>query len=298
MSRSGAVTYHTYVYDHLGNIRKVVNQDGTVEEQTNYFPYGGVMNDISTSGGVQLKKYNGKRLDRIHGLDRYDYGARYYDAALAMFTTMDPMAEKYYHISPYAYCLNNPIKFIDPDGMDPGDFFKTKDEAAKDFGIVYNPLSISKNIEYGASIFRTRNIKGEKGYTYTVPFMGNAEETRCSRPPLGIDIEAQIHSHGATTEGMANNVFSGEPGTSNSADLDIANEKQIDIYLSAPNGTLRKYDYQKKDISVIDTSLPSDVDGCFNANDYKHSFKKESFGNIVLDKFNVFVKGVINLLSK
>ena len=177
-------------------------------------------------------------------------------------------------------------------------FFKTKDEAAKDFGIVYNPLSISKNIEYGASIFRTRNIKGEKGYTYTVPFMGNAEETRCSRPPLGIDIEAQIHSHGATTEGMANNVFSGEPGTSNSADLDIANEKQIDIYLSAPNGTLRKYDYQKKDISVIDTSLPSDVDGCFNANDYKHSFKKESFGNIVLDKFNVFVKGVINLLSK
>ena len=39
------------------------------------------------------------------------------DAALRRFSTEDPMAEKYYSISPYAYCANNPILFIDPDGM-------------------------------------------------------------------------------------------------------------------------------------------------------------------------------------
>jgi RHS repeat-associated protein len=65
---------------------------------------------------VQPYKYNGKELDTKAGLNRYDYGARHYDAALGRFTTQDPLAEKYYSTSPYGYCLNNPVKFVDPDG--------------------------------------------------------------------------------------------------------------------------------------------------------------------------------------
>lgn len=52
----------------------------------------------------------------MHGLDYYDYSARMYDATLGRFTTVDPMVEKYYSMSPYAYCANNPVNFIDLDG--------------------------------------------------------------------------------------------------------------------------------------------------------------------------------------
>ena len=52
----------------------------------------------------------------MHGLNTYDYGARQYNPVTAHWDRVDPLAEKYYGISPYAYCLGNPIRFIDPDG--------------------------------------------------------------------------------------------------------------------------------------------------------------------------------------
>jgi len=52
----------------------------------------------------------------MHGYDTYDYGFRGYYPAVGRFTTVDPLAEKYYGISPYVYCAGNPIMFIDPDG--------------------------------------------------------------------------------------------------------------------------------------------------------------------------------------
>ncbi|MBQ2373267.1 MAG: RHS repeat-associated core domain-containing protein, partial [Bacteroidales bacterium] len=48
-----------------------------------------------------------------------DFGARFYDPATAIFLQQDPLAEKYYNISPYAYCANNPVNFVDPDGRVP-----------------------------------------------------------------------------------------------------------------------------------------------------------------------------------
>jgi len=62
------------------------------------------------------KKYNGKEFMEMHGYDTYDYGARGMYPALMRFTTPDPLAEKYYSVSPYAYCGDNPIRYIDPDG--------------------------------------------------------------------------------------------------------------------------------------------------------------------------------------
>ncbi len=113
---NGTPTYHYYLKDHLGNVRVVFKQTGVVEQRNDYYPSGALM-ATSTGGSVQPYKYNGKELERIAGLDLYDYGARWMDSKIgARFTTIDPMCEKYYDISPYAYCAGNPVNLIDPDG--------------------------------------------------------------------------------------------------------------------------------------------------------------------------------------
>ena len=104
--------YH--VKDYRGDVRAVIGGDGTLKEVNNYYPYGALM-----GGGcqaVQPYKYGGKELDRQNGLDWYDSMARWYDALSGRTPTMDPLSEKYYSISPYAWCGGNPIRNIDPDG--------------------------------------------------------------------------------------------------------------------------------------------------------------------------------------
>ena len=68
------------------------------------------------SANLQKYKYNGKELDVMHGLNTYDYGARQYNPVTARWDRMDPLCEKYYSVSPYGYCGDNPIRFIDIDG--------------------------------------------------------------------------------------------------------------------------------------------------------------------------------------
>jgi RHS repeat-associated protein len=98
---------------------------GTVAivKETNYYPFGLThqgYNNLTTSlgsAGAKKYQYNGKELQEDFGLDWYDYGARFYDAQIGRWTTIDPLAEKYYSLSSYNYAVNNPIYFVDPDGM-------------------------------------------------------------------------------------------------------------------------------------------------------------------------------------
>ena len=111
--------FHYYFCDHQGNVRAVLVQDGAVEETNDYYPFGGLLaSSASAANSVQPYKYNGKELDRHSGLDWYDYGARWYDAVLGRWVSVDPLAESYIGLSPYSYCDSNPVNRIDPDGMD------------------------------------------------------------------------------------------------------------------------------------------------------------------------------------
>lgn len=114
-------TYHYYEKDHLGSIRMVVNENGTIEQVNHYYPFGGVYGDLAYNSELQKNKYIGKEFDHTSGLDWYDHGARMYDAAKGSWDRVDFLCEKNTSSSIYGYCHNNPILFVDPDGND--DYF-------------------------------------------------------------------------------------------------------------------------------------------------------------------------------
>ncbi len=131
--QNNAYLYHYIHKDHLGNNRVVYadgNNNGVIEpteilEENNYYPFGlkhQGYNDMTGNTASNYKyQYNGKELQEEMGLNLYDFGARNYDPALGRWMNVDPLAEKMRRFSPYVYAFNNPIRFIDPDGMMPFD---------------------------------------------------------------------------------------------------------------------------------------------------------------------------------
>lgn len=109
-------TFHYYEKDHLASVRMVVNENGTIEQVSHYYPFGGVYGDLSYNGEYQKSKYIGKEFDHMHGLDWYDHGARMYDAAKVAWDRVDSQYNEYYPYSPYIYSMNNPINALDTDG--------------------------------------------------------------------------------------------------------------------------------------------------------------------------------------
>ncbi len=103
-----------YHVDHLGSTSLVTDIDGEITQHVAYIPYGEVF--VEQRNGVWNTPYlfNAKELDEETGL--YYYGARYLNPKDTRWLSVDPMFEKYMGMTPYNYCMGNPVGLVDPDG--------------------------------------------------------------------------------------------------------------------------------------------------------------------------------------
>ena len=196
--------YYFYIKDHIGNNRATTNSTGQVKAMDDYFPFGMPIKDSKWEETPQRYRFGGKEFETLMRLNLYDSHARFYDPALDRFMSVDPLCEKYYSISPYAYCLNNPLGHIDPTGLEPESsdddnlferihhFFKdlfmlkidTSSEEAKNATIQqYNQQiatisNLNEGVEAINSVISTVNPIGST--VYTVVKASNGQEVSIS----------------------------------------------------------------------------------------------------------------------
>jgi len=157
--------YHS---DHLGSSSLITDVDGNEAQHIEYIPFGEVFIDERNTTWTTPYKFNAKELDEETGL--YYYGARYYDPETSVWISVDPLAEKYPGISPYAYCAGNPIIYIDPDGRLKIKFSASIDLTSGIFGLTAKVFGIGIQAKYldgvknGFKIYaefdtKTKNVK-------------------------------------------------------------------------------------------------------------------------------------------
>jgi len=138
-----------------------------VSRQVIYFRQAALL--IAEGIGIwspQSYRFCGKELDSTSALNLYWFGSRLYDPLTARWTTQDPMSEKYYASSPYAYCQNDPVRFIDPDGRELRVAKEYQEQFRKDlqkvFGDRVDMLSFNDN---GTLQLNGKTIDFTKGMT-------------------------------------------------------------------------------------------------------------------------------------
>ncbi len=156
----GGRDYEYYRKDYLGNNREIwSSRDKSIYQRIQYYP-SGLQWFESYYPNRQNFKFGGKEFIQMHGYDRYDFVGRTYYSAVMSFDQMDPMAEDYYDISPYAYCMNNPVKYVDLDGLDPRNF--------KDW------------IKFGGNLWKAVNANVSVGLQFSL-------ETQFGSTPIGFE---------------------------------------------------------------------------------------------------------------
>ena len=222
-------TGYNYVYqykDHLGNIRlsyKDISLTSTpslqLVEENNYYPFGLKHKGYNANINGTHHKYmfSGKEFDEsFQTLNTYDFGARNYDPALGRWMNVDPLAEQMRRHSPYNYAFDNPIYFIDPDGMAPAGFggivqfsktpefddaldtdFKDKDgnttsHVEDGSNAVFQQTGSGTNLHYEFSGFNEQGGKNEVNVTSAIQEQQNLNMTN---PSLQQNAEGKKETH-------------------------------------------------------------------------------------------------------
>jgi len=199
----GPPEFDYHIKDHLGNVRLVIKPDASnhpvILQANDYYPFG---MSYSTAPSVNKYLYNSKEEQEMPG-KFLDYGWRMYDAQLGRWHGLDPLAERGYNLSPYNYAFNNPLSFIDPDGMWP--ICKNCDDVYVKGAVVSNRWG--KWIYHGGDKWyntRTKNIDTSERLANTADHVSNARSKmnstdRSFMASMKRAFSTQVESHANTS---------------------------------------------------------------------------------------------------
>ena len=263
--------YCYFKKDHLGSIREVgkhIGADRVVVQKTQYYPSGTPYWEGFKSG-EQPFKFTGKELITMHGLNWQDYGARWLDNVKMQWTSVDPLAEKYYDVSPYVYCGNNPVRMVDPDGMN---WYKYTGEDGKEAiiwqegnaksieldGQSYSDIgeTYTQQVDKNTSITYTQNEvtsittntmnKDEWVSQFSKPYWGETPASKaCNKACDAMLANEDVKSAGMVI--VVNNGGDGRAGTANGNATNATNKMSTALDFGVP--TKVNVDYRAKSSS-------------------------------------------------
>ena len=271
---------HYYHRDHLGNTCAVWNATADSVVQRTLYYAGGMPMAGSTGQPYQPYKYNGKEFVTEYGYDEYDSQARWYYPAVMRTTTIDPLSEKYYAASPYVWCANNSVKYVDPSGM---------------FGVPIHKDITQQSMKMSSFVSTTSLLFYQNlslGATIVADYVGFAENWHFDNMANYSDVQTRWNTLNANITATIGNIGSCNKllGGIDVLQLGVLLHNVQDFYAHSNYAELYIEYFQGVNNGALPSSLPT----------YDEGIKNSNFNNLLKEKlrtgdFHMFDNEIIDI---
>ena len=200
------------------------------------------------------------------------YHARYYDPRTSVWQSVDPLAEKYAGVSPFAYCLNNPIKYVDPDGRD---IVLPKGTSTKDTYTILGNLQKLTNDKLVYSTQKDGSIRIKIASLAKSGTENKVTGTRLIRELNSSDKTVTIMIQAGRNDATADNRTDAQNGTGTNSTVRIDPSMNVDLRVDdGKGGTMYETALDQIILGHELIHAKDHMEGTLNTNKANHSYKR------------------------